>query len=257
MAEEHENIKAMVLAAGTGSRLRPLTLKRAKAMLPIGGRPLLEHLTCLLKVHNITEIAINLHYRPDDIVEYFGDGHAFGVRITYSREQELLGTAGAVKKLQHFFTETFLVVYGDLLTTLDLTALVDFHWRKGGLATIALYRVDHPQACGIVELDTNGRIRRFVEKPGPEEVFGNLANAGIYVLEPEVIDFIPAGVFYDFGHDLFPLLLEHGMPLYGYPIRAYLIDIGTLEKYKQAQRDRSRAIADESSWSRSEVPRSP
>lgn len=236
-------MKAIILAAGEGTRLRPLTQECAKAMLPVGGQPLLGHLVYLLRAHGLTEIAINLHHRPDDVVSYFGDGNDFGVQITYSYEQELLGTAGAVKKLRGFFTETFLVIYGDLLTTLDLTALIRFHQHQAGLATIALYWVDNPQACGIVALDEAGRIRRFVEKPGPDGVFSNLANAGIYVLEPEVVDVIPSGVYYDFGRDLFPALLENGMPLYGYPIQEYLIDIGTPGKYQQAQRDWSRSVA--------------
>lgn len=230
-------MRALILAAGEGTRLRPLTLKCAKAMLPVGGRPVLEHLVRLLRTHGITEIAINLHHRPSDIMDYFGDGHDFGVQITYSLEKELLGTAGAVKKLQHFFTDTFFVVYGDLLTTLDLTALIEFHRRKRGMATVALYRVSNPESCGIIELDGQGRIRRFVEKPEPETAFSDLANAGVYVLEPEVLDFIPRGIFYDFGHDLFPSLLERYVPLYGYPIKDYLIDIGTPEKYQQAQMD--------------------
>lgn len=230
-------MRALILAAGEGTRLRPLTRKCVKAMLPVGGRPLLEHLVHLLRAHGITEIAINLHHHPSDIMDYFGDGRDFGVQITYSLEKELLGTAGAVNKLQDFFIDTFLVVYGDLLTNLDPMELADYHRRKNGLVTVALYQVDNPEACGIVKLDGQGRIRRFVEKPAPQGVFSNLANAGIYVLEPEVIDFIPPGVYYDFGHDLFPGLLEREVPLYGYPIKDYLIDIGTPEKYQRAQAD--------------------
>ncbi len=230
-------MKAMILAAGEGTRLRPLTLERPKSMLPIAGKPLLEHIIDLLKYHGIGEIAINLSYKPQAVIDHFGDGRRFGVEITYSLENPLLGTAGAVKKLQPYFDDTFVVVYGDLLTDLDLTSLAEYHRARGGLVTVALYRVENPSACGLVDLNRSGRILRFVEKPPPEEVFTDLANAGVYVVEPEVIDHIPPNTFYDFGQDLFPLLLARGVPVYGYPIEDYLIDIGTLEKYERAQRE--------------------
>jgi len=219
--------------------LRPLTLNRPKAMLPVGGKPLLEHNIELLRRHGITQIAINLHHKPEAITEYFGDGEDFGVRITYSFEDPILGTAGAVKKLESFFSETLLVVYGDVLTDLNLTALAAFHRLHQALATIALYKVDNPSACGLVELDDQWRITRFVEKPPPDQVFTDLANAGILLLEPEIIDYVPAGAFYDFGHDLFPRLLEDGVPMYGYPVSEadYLLDIGTIDHYERAQRE--------------------
>ena len=230
-------MKAMILAAGEGTRLRPLTLERPKPMLPIGGKPLLEHIIDLLKRHGIRAMAINLHYKPEVVMDYFGHGQRFGVEITYSVEDPILGTAGAVKKLQEYFKDTFLVIYGDLLTNIDITSLVEYHQIKGGMITVALYRVENPSACGIVELSGEGRIRRFVEKPPPEEVFTDLANAGVYVVESEVLDYIPPETFYDFGQDLFPVMLEKGVPIYGYPIDDYLIDIGTLEKYERAQRE--------------------
>ncbi len=230
-------MKAMILAAGEGTRLRPLTLERPKPMLPIGGKPLLEHSIELLKQHGITEMAINLHYKPEVVMDYFSHGQRFGVEITYSVEDPILGTAGAVKKLQDYFNDTFLVIYGDLLTNMDITSLVEYHQIKEGMVTVALYRVENPSACGIVELSVEGRIRRFVEKPPPEEVFTDLANAGVYVVESEVLDYIPPETFYDFGQDLFPVMLEKGVPIYGYPIDDYLIDIGTLEKYERAQRE--------------------
>jgi NDP-sugar pyrophosphorylase family protein len=229
-------MKGLILAAGEGQRLRPLTLTRPKPMLPIAGRPLLEHIVTLLRHHGVTELAINLHYKPESIISYFGSGERWGVRILYSYERQLLGSAGAAKKLAWFFDDTFVVFYGDLFTKLNLRRLVDFHRSRGAPATVALYEVPNPTACGIVDLDAKGRIRRFVEKPAPEEVFSNLANAGVYVLEPHVLDFVPRGVASDFGHDLFPALLEYNLPVMGFPIQESLIDIGTKEKYLALQK---------------------
>jgi len=226
----------MILAAGAGTRLWPLTADYPKSMLPIGGRPLLEHTLALLGRHRITEIVVNLHHRPDAITNRFGDGSIWGVYITYSYEEQLLGTAGAVRKVADFFDETFLVVYGDVLTNVNLTALTQFHQQRGASVTIALYKVSNPTECGLVQLDATARIVRFVEKPAPTEVFTDLANAGIYVVEPSVLDHIPADVSLDFGHDVFPRLLDAGVLLSGYPISDYLIDIGSIEN-KQAQRD--------------------
>ncbi|MGC8878588.1 MAG: nucleotidyltransferase family protein [Anaerolineae bacterium] len=230
-------MKAMILAAGEGTRLRPLTDRCPKPMLPVASRPLLEHTLAWLHAHGIREVAINLHHLPQVIQNHFGDGSRFGVRITYSLEKELLGTAGAVRRLQDFFRETFIVVYGDVFTDLDLSALLRFHRAHGGVGTVALYRVSNPTACGLVELDWDGRIVRFIEKPRPEEVFTNLANAGVYVLEPQVIAYIPSDGPSDFGRDVFPALLQHKLALYGYiiPATARLIDIGSLEHYRLAQ----------------------
>ena len=235
-------MKAMILAAGEGTRLRPLTFDHPKPMLPLAGKPVLEHLIGWLCAHDVQDIAINLHYRPRAVTDYFGDGRAWGVRLTYSVEETLLGTAGAVRRLDRFFDEPFVVVYGDLLTDVDLGALVSFHRRAVAqdsrtLGTLALYRVPDPAAAGIVEVDDTGRIRRFVEKPRPGEIVGNLANAGIYVLEPATVAAIPPDTRYDFGRDLFPQLLADGASLYGVPITEYLLDIGTLEKYRQAEAD--------------------
>ena len=206
-------------------------------MLPVGGRPILEHLIDLLRSHGVTEIAINLHYKPDAIVEYFGDGTRCGVSITYSLERELLGSAGAVKQLEAFFTDTFLVLYGDVLTNLDLTGLVGQHQSTGAQVTVALYEAEDPTRCGIVELTAEGRIVRFVEKPAPGAVFSNLANAGIYVVEPEVIGQIPAGQPFDFGRDLFPVLIEQGLALQGHCAPGYILDVGSPERYRQAEAD--------------------
>lgn len=219
--------------------MRPLTLDCPKAMLPIAGKPLLEHTVELLRRHGITQIAVNLHHKPEVITDHFGDGRDFGVEIQYSLEDPILGTAGAVKKLEAYLDETFVVVYGDVLTNLNMRTLISFHEIQGGLATIALYRVDDPSACGLVELDDHWQIVHFMEKPPSEEVFTDLANTGIFVVEPEVIDHIPSGTFYDFGHDLFPKLLEEGVPICGYPISDtdYVLDIGTADRYERAQRE--------------------
>jgi NDP-sugar pyrophosphorylase family protein len=230
-------MKAMILAAGPGTRLRPLTDNCPKAMLPVGGRPLLHHAIDLLRSHGVTDVVINLHHLPESVIAYFGNGQAFGVRIFYSREDALLGTAGAVKKAAEHFQEAFLVIYGDLLTDLDLTAMGVHHRNHGSIATLALHAVGNPQECGIVEMDSDGWIRRFVEKPAPQDVFSNLANAGVYVLEPEVLRHVPEGVPCDFGRDVFPSLLRNELKLSGYPVSGYLIDIGSPEKYRRAEAD--------------------
>lgn len=230
-------MRALVLAAGEGQRLRPLTLHRPKPMVPVGGRPVLEHLLALLRRHRIDDIAINLHYRPAAIVEYFGDGRAFGVAITYAHEAQLLGSAGAARALETFLTETFVVLYGDVLTDVDLSALVARHRTSGAAGTIGVYEVSDPSRCGIVELDSAGRVTRFVEKPAPGTVRGNLANSGILVLEPSVLREVPPGEPYDFGLHLFPRLLDRGVPLCGERLDGYILDIGSPDRLEQAEAD--------------------
>jgi NDP-sugar pyrophosphorylase family protein len=230
-------MRAMILAAGEGQRLRPLTLCMPKPMVPVGGRPVLEHLIALLHLHGIHEIAINLHYRPEAIVNYFGDGKKFGVEITYSHEKQLLGSAGAARALDTFLTDTFVVLYGDVLTNIDLSALVARHRTTGAAGTIALYEVSEPSRCGIAELDASGRMTRFVEKPAPGTVRGNLANSGILVLEPDILHEIPPGEKYDLGLHLIPKLLARGMPLYGERLDGYILDIGAPDRLEQAEDD--------------------
>jgi len=230
--------KAVILAAGEGTRLRPLTFDRPKPMLPVAGRPLLEHTLAWLRGYDITQIAINLHYRPEAIRDTLSDGHRFGVTITYSYEPVLRGTAGALKPLQAFLDETFVIVYGDVLTNLDLSRLIAFHRAApGAQMTLSLYRVPNPTEKGLVDLDEAGRVRRFVEKPPPNQVFTDLASAGVIVAEPGILDAIPADGFDDIGHNLVPRLLAAGTPIYGWPLPegAYLIDIGSPEQYAQAQ----------------------
>lgn len=230
-------MKAMILAAGMGTRLKPLTDNTPKVMLPIAGKPLLEYHFELLKRFGIRDIGVNLHHLPDVVKDYFGDGSKFGVSIRYSFEEELLGTAGAVKKLEDFFDEPFLLIYGDNLVEVDFSKLIDFHQSRSGWATIAVYHHPEPWTQGILEIDADGQVESFVEKPPRGQIKSDFANAGIYVLEPEVLKLIPRDEFFDFGNDVFPLMLERGLPIYACEIEGYVQDIGTPERYAKAQED--------------------
>jgi NDP-sugar pyrophosphorylase family protein len=226
----------MILAAGKGTRLEPLTRDIAKPMVTIGDRPVLEHTIEWLRSHGITDICINLHYKPESITRWFEDGSRFGVSLTYSYEEVILGTAGAVRQVAHYFREPFLVVYGDVLTNMNVTALRRFHEEHRAAITVALYHVENPSACGIVQLDDASRILRFIEKPKPEQAFTDLASAGVLVVDPLVFDYIPQGVFSDFGSDIFPALLANNVKLCGYELKdEFLVDIGTFENYHRAQ----------------------
>ena len=231
-------MKAMILAAGVGSRLDPLTRSVPKPLVPILNRPVMEYLIELLKKHNFTEIMINLHYLGDQIEAYFGNGSKWGVKISYSHEDKLWGDAGSLKRVEEFFKdETFLVIGGDDLTDMDLTKLVKTHRDKHSLATIALSLVDDPSEYGIVLMNEDSRITRFLEKPKGEVIFSNTANTGVYVFEPQIFDLIPRGVFYLFGKQVFPLLLEQHLPVYGHLTAAYWKDVGNLSIYQQTHRD--------------------
>jgi mannose-1-phosphate guanylyltransferase/phosphomannomutase len=231
-------MKALLLAAGEGTRMRPLTATRPKPMLPVGGRPILEHLVAQLRRYGITNIAINLHYRPEVVTDYFGDGRDFGVHITYSLEEYLLGSAGAAKALEWYLRdEPFLVLYGDVLSDIDLGDMISQHVSSGAVTTLAVHRVPDPWRCGIVRLDRDGWVERFVEKPARGSNVGNLANSGIYVVDPSVLHHIPASHPFDFGHDVFPALVAKGTPLRGYNSGAYVLDIGSPERYERAALD--------------------
>ena len=225
-------MKAIILAAGEGQRLRPLTERIPKPMMPIAGRPILEYNIRLLARHGIRELVINLHHRPETVAGYFADGRAWDVSITYSYEPVLLGTAGAVKKVEGFFDGTFLVVYGDNLTMCDLGRFYTFHCEKGGLGTIALFHRDDPTASGIVGLDEDDRITRFLEKPRPHEVFSYWVNAGLLVLEPAVLKAILPGQLSDFGRDVLPTLIASGYPFYGYRMTEGVWSIDTPDQYQ-------------------------
>ncbi|MCC6444932.1 MAG: NDP-sugar synthase [Armatimonadetes bacterium] len=227
----------MVLAAGVGSRLDPLTRSVPKPMVPVVNKPVLAYILELLHKHGFREIVINLYYLGDQIEEYFGDGSGLGLKITYMKEEKLYGTAGSVKRAQEFFDDTFMVVGGDDLTDLDISRMLKYHKDKRSLATIALSLVDDPAQYGIALLNERGRINRFLEKPRGEAIFSNAANTGVYIFEPEVFDLIPAGQFYDFGRDLFPLLLSLRKPFYGWLTSSYWRDIGSLDEYRQAHYD--------------------
>ncbi len=231
-------MKAVVLVGGSGTRLRPLTIQTPKPMLPVVNRPFLEHVIDHLKAHGFEDIVLLVCHLHEVIQDHFGDGQAHGVRLTYVvEEQGPLGTAGAVKNAAHLLTETFLVRNGDTLTDLNLRAMVAFHQEKGARATISLAPVDDPTAYGLVQLADGRRVERFVEKPSWDEVTTNLINAGTYVLEPGVLRYVPPETRFLFERGLFPMLLQVGNAVYGYPSNAYWLDIGTPEDYLQAQRD--------------------
>jgi mannose-1-phosphate guanylyltransferase len=208
--------KAMLLAAGKGTRLRPLTETVPKCMVEVAGKPLLEHNVEWLGKFGVTHLVINLHYMPEAVTSHFGDGGKWGLNITYSHEEELLGTAGAVKKAASIFDSAFFVWYGDNLSTCRLDRLWQFHQAKGGISTIALHHRDDPTQSGIVGVGEGGRIDRFLEKPRPDEVFSHWVSAGILVLEPRVLEMIPSEGASDFGRDIFPALLKKGDAIYGY-----------------------------------------
>lgn len=230
-------MKAMILAAGEGTRLRPLTLTLPKPMVPIVGTPLLERTLAWLAGQGVTEAALNLYHRPQAIPDRFGEEFA-GIRLHYFFEDTLRGTAGGVKAAAALFQdEPIFVIYGDNLIHADLRRLAEFHRASRAEATISLFQHPNPTAAGIVGIDGGGRVMRFVEKPPASEVFSDLANAGVYVLNPSVLDAIPPDVPSDFGRDVFPDLLARGVRLYGTRLGGYLQDTGTPEAYRQANWD--------------------
>jgi mannose-1-phosphate guanylyltransferase len=230
-------MKAVLLVGGEGTRLRPLTNKTPKAMVPILNRPFLEHFIAYLQKHGIKDIILTLCYLPDPVQAYFGDGKDFGARLIYVLEKAPLGTAGAVKNVAEYLDDTFFVFNGDVFTDLDLTKMLAFHRKKKAVATIALTPVEDPSRYGVVETDDQGLVHAFIEKPPRHEATTNMINAGTYILEPEVLKYIPTGSHYMFERGLFPDLLARGKPVYAYPSDAYWIDIGTTENYLQVQLD--------------------
>jgi mannose-1-phosphate guanylyltransferase/phosphomannomutase len=235
-------MKAVIMAGGQGTRLRPLTSDQPKPMIPIVNLPCMEHIVELLKRHGFTDIAVTLQFMPDEIRDYFGDGSEWGVNMSYSVEDAPAGTAGSVKMAEQQLGlegERLLIISGDALTDADLSRLVEFHEEKGSEATMVLKSVENPLDFGIVITEEDGRISRFLEKPAWGQVFSDTVNTGIYLLEPSVMDEIPdpEDGEYDFSKELFPGLLEEGRPLYGYVTDDYWEDIGTLEQFAGAQRD--------------------
>jgi len=232
-------MKAMVLAAGEGTRLRPLTLTVPKVLLPVAGVPVIRHTLAWLRSHGIREVAINLHHLGDMVRDALGDGSDLGMRIVYSPEVDILGTAGGVKRMAHFFDGPFVVHYGDVLTDFDLSEMVRFHEEKEAQATLSILRVSSPRSAGVVELDADSRVVSFKEKPSARRQAMDLENGGTYVLERGVLDCIPPEGPADFGLDVIPALLAKSLPVFGYLLKDddYLIDIGTPEKYRQANED--------------------
>ncbi|NLG79832.1 MAG: NTP transferase domain-containing protein [Firmicutes bacterium] len=231
-------MKAVVMAGGEGTRLRPLTCNRPKPMVPVVNKPIIQHIFELLKRHEITDIAVTLYYLADEIESFFGDGAELGLHLSYSVEDVPLGTAGSVKKAAEVFgRERVLVISGDALTDIDLQEAVRFHEARSAVATIVTTRVDNPLEYGIVVTDDEGRIRRFLEKPSWGEVFSDTVNTGIYILEPEVLDYIDPGKPTDFSQDVFPALLRDGKRLYAHVASGYWCDVGNIQQYRQAQVD--------------------
>jgi mannose-1-phosphate guanylyltransferase/phosphomannomutase len=230
-------MKAVIMAGGEGTRLRPLTSNQPKPMLPMANRPMMEHVVHLLRQHGFDDIVVTVAFMANAIRSYFDDGSEFGVRMVYATEETPLGTAGSVRNARAQLDERFLVISGDVLTDIDLGAVVDHHAASGALATIALKAVEDPLEFGIVITREDGSIERFLEKPTWGQVFSDTINTGIYVLEPEVFDFIPEGRPVDFSGEVFPAVLESGHGLQGYVAEGYWEDVGTLEAYLRAHQD--------------------
>jgi len=230
-------VQAVIMAGGEGSRLRPLTGNMPKPMLPVANRPLMEHIILLLKSHGVTDVVATVQFLSSVIRNYFGDGSDQGIALSYATEDVPLGTAGSVLGAGDLISGTFLVISGDALTDLDLEEILDFHRTKGAAATLVLKRMKDPLEFGIVMTTEDGRIERFLEKPTWGQVFSDTINTGIYVLEPEVLDLIPPEQPHDFSSELFPTMLDKGLPLFGFITDSYWTDVGTTDAYLQANRD--------------------
>jgi mannose-1-phosphate guanylyltransferase / phosphomannomutase len=230
--------KAIVLAGGQGTRLWPLTAVRPKPLVPMASRPVMAYLLEWLRHHGIREVLVTLHYRAEDIRQAFGAGQSFGLEVTYQVEEEPLGTAGAVRAASNWVDgKPFLIVSGDALTDVDLSTLCRFHQESGGWMTLGLKRVSDPWRFGVAELAEGGLLSRFQEKPQPGHAISELANTGIYCVEPRVLELVPKGQKSDWSCDLFPRLLADGLPLFGFELEGYWRDVGSLSDYHRAQVD--------------------
>lgn len=226
------------MAAGLGTRLRPLTYDIPKPMVPVANRPIMEHILALLARHDLGEVVANLHWFPDTITECFGDGSGLGIELTYSYEEQLLGTAGGVRNVREFFgSEPFCVIAADALTDIDLGAVAREHRERGWIATLATKRVPNVSEYGVVVTGSDGRVQGFQEKPEAAEALSDLANCMIYVLEPELFDYFPDKQEVDFALDVFPALLEHDVPFGVHVADAYWNDVGSLPEYLQGNLD--------------------
>lgn len=230
-------MKAVILVGGEATRLRPLTCNTPKIMIPVLNRPFFEHLVSYLKKHNIVDIILAVGKSPEQVQDYFGDGSKLGIRLTYSIENLPLGTAGAVKNAERLLDDSFVVLNGDIFTDIDLSRMMRLHHKNKAIASLALTPVEDPTIYGVVETDSEGRVRRFIEKPSRDKVTTNMINAGIYILEPDILSYIAPSTFSMFERDVFPPLLEKGQIVYGYPFQDYWIDIGTPDKYLKLHHD--------------------
>ena len=230
-------MQAVILAGGKGTRLYPLTSRVPKPMVNFFDKPVLEHAIELLKRHDIRDIIITLAYKADQIIDHFGGGSKWGVHIQYALEDTPMGTAGGLRRMQPLLKDTFVIISGDAVTDFDLKSAIDFHKTKSAIATMLLYEADDPSQFGIVESDQDGKIRRFVEKPKPSETFSKHINTGVYVLEPEVITYIPYDGPCDFSREVFPRLLQNDEPFYSIRTEGYWCDIGSLAQYRNVHFD--------------------
>jgi mannose-1-phosphate guanylyltransferase len=230
-------MQALILAGGKGTRLRPLTMHTPKPIVPIANQPFLLYQLELLKRADVRDVILSLSYQPQKIEDKLGDGTDFNVRVSYAVEASPLGTAGAYRNAASMISETTVVFNGDVLTDIDMNEVIRTHRERQAAATIVLAPVPNPTAYGLVETDAEGRVRRFLEKPKPEEVTCDTINAGIYILEPRVLDYVPEGEPFMFEYGVFPRLLERGEPFFAYIWRGYWRDIGTASSYLQANLD--------------------
>jgi len=238
-------MKAVVLVGGEATRLRPLTCNTPKAMVPVLNVPFLEYVIRHLKQHGVEETVLAQHHLAAPMEKYLGDGTRFGVRLHYVVEERPQGTAGAVKNAEKYLDGTFLVLNGDIFQDLDITRMMSLHRQRRAKVTIALTPVDNPTIYGVVETDDTHRVKKFIEKPGWDEINSNMINAGTYIIEPEILSWIPEGVKHSFERQLFPLLLEREEPVFAYSSDGYWMDTGTPEKYLQLHRD---LLGGKSTW---------
>ena len=230
-------MKAVILAGGEGTRLRPLTLNLPKPMVPVVNKPFLEHMLSNLQLHGVDHTILTVGYLPDKIRSHFGDRGYFGMHLSYVVEGNPLGTAGAVKNIEDELDGTFLVLNGDIFTDLDISDMLRFHQDRNSKVTLFLTQVKDPSSFGVVEVGPDGRVGRFLEKPSPGETTSNWINGGVYIIEPEVLRFAPKGKFYMFERGLFPRLLDQGVEVYGYQANSYWLDLGTPINYLRVHRD--------------------
>jgi len=231
-------LKAVILAGGEGTRLRPITNMNPKPMLPLVNKPFMENFILWLRSHRIKDIIFSTGYLPEIFKDYFGEGGDFGLNLTYIKEEKPLGTCGGVKNLESYLKgRRFMVFNGDILSSLNLTDMIAFHKKKKADITIALTPVEDPSYYGLVPVNCEGKVKQFLEKPNQEEITTNLINAGVYIIEPNIMDMVPAGKKYSFERGLFPMALNEGYKIYGYVSNSYWLDIGTPEKYLTAHYD--------------------